>query len=184
MDSVLGTDQPVLGVHWAMVSPGGGGNVLRPGSLVVVSKPRDALGGSLSIQKPLGLCLDDGRGPRQLSDADYLVLQIECRADRDDWRFPELDELIREAGGAAIKGYTEMFRDCRTEAVTRAWNSPDLTPGDRIRVATLVAEQIDATSKLGAVPGPGQSLGAIAAERLPAPDAPELRNLTLRDLLG
>ena len=47
-----------------------------------------------------------------------------------------------------------------------------------------IAEQIDATSKLGAVPGPDQTLEAIAAERLPAPDAPELRNLTLRDLLG
>lgn len=184
VDNVLGTDQPVLGVHWAMVAPGGGGNVLRPGSLVVVSRPRDLLGGSLSIQPRLGLCLDEGRGPRQLSGVDYLVLRIECRSDRDDWRFPELDELIREAGRAAIKGYPDVFRDCRTEAVTRAWNSPDLTPGDRIRVATLVAEQIDAIGKLGAVPGPGQSLGVIAHERLPAADAPELRNLTLRDLLG
>ncbi len=184
VDTVLGTDQPVLGVHWAMVAPGGGGNALRPGSLVVINKPRDALSGSLSIEKNLGLCLDDGRGPRQLSGLDYLVLRIDCRPDRDDWRFPELDELIREAGRAAIKGYAEMFRDCRTEAITRAWNSPDLTPDDRIRVATLVAEQIDASSKLGAVPGPDQSLEAVAAERLPAPDAPELRNLTLRDLLG
>ena len=65
-----------------------------------------------------------------------------------------------------------MFRDCRTEAVTRAWNSPDLTPGDRIRVATLVAEQIDATSKLGAVPGPDQSLGVIAPSGCPLPTRP------------
>jgi hypothetical protein len=184
VDTVLGTDQPVLGVHWAMVAPGGGGNLLRPGSLVVIRKPRDELGGSLSIQKNLGLCLDDGHERRQLSGLDYLVVRIECRPDRDDWRFPELDGLIREAGQAAIKGYTEMFRDCRTEAITRAWNSPDLTPNDRIRVATLVAEQIDAASRLGAVPGPGQSLEVIAAERLPAPDAPELRDLKLRDLLG
>jgi len=184
VDAVLGTEQPVLSVHWTMVAPGGSGNVLRPGSLVVISKPRDALGGSLSIGDNLGLCVDDGRGPRQLTGVDYLVVRIECRAERDDWRFPELDKLIQEAGRAAINGYAEMFEDCRAEAITRAWNSPDLTPNDRVRVAKLVAEQIDATRKLGVVPGPDLSIEAAAAERLPAPDAPELRGLTLRDLLG
>jgi hypothetical protein len=184
VDDVLGTDQPVLGVHWAMVAPGGGGNTLRPGSLAVVSKPRDALGGSLSVQPNLGLCVNDGHGPRQLTGADYLLLRIECRRERDDWRFPELDELIRAAGRAAIKGYEEVFRDCRTEAITRAWNSTDLTPADRTRVAVLVASEIDATRKLGAVPGPDQSLAAAAADRLPAPDAPELQGLALSDLLG
>lgn len=184
VDAVLGTDQPVLGVHWAMVAPGGGGNTLRPGSLAVISKPRNELGGTLSVQPNLGLCVDDGRGPRQLAGADYLLLRVECRRERDNWRFPELDELIRAAGRAAIKGYDEVFSDCRTEAITRAWNSPDLTPTDRTRVAVLVANEIDATRKLGAVPGPDQSLAAAAADRLPAPDAPELRDLTLSDLLG
>jgi hypothetical protein len=183
VDEVLGTDQPVLGVHWAMVSPGGGGNTLRPGWLAVVNKPRDELGGALSVQPNLGLCVDDGRGPRQLAGADYLLLRIECRRERDDWRFPELDELIRAAGRAAIKGYEEEFRDYRTEAITRGWNSPDLTPADRARVAVLVANEIDATRMLGAEPGPQQSLAGAAADRLPAPDAPELRDLTLSDLL-
>ena len=182
VDAVLGNDQPVLGVHWAMVAPGGGGNVLRPGSLAVIASPRDALAGRLSIESN-GLCLDDGHGLRQLNGTDYLVVRIECRADRDDWRFPELDELIRAAGRANIDGYAEEFRDRRTEAITRAWNSPDLTPQDRIRVAKLVADEIDATSALHAVPGPDRSLGVIAQERLPAPDAPELTNLALKDLL-
>ena len=182
VDAVLGSDQPVLGVHWAMVAPGGGGNVLRPGSLAVVASPRDALAGRLSVESN-GLCLDDGHGPRQLTGTDYLVVRIECRADRDDWRFPELDELIRAAGRANIDGYAEEFRDRRTEAITRAWNSSDLTPQDRIRVAKLVADEIDATSALHAVPGPDRSLEVIAQERLPAPDAPELTNLTLKGLL-
>ena len=63
VDSVLGTDQPVLGVHWAMVAPGGGGNVLRPGSLVVITKPRDALGGSLSIETPRACAWMTATGP-------------------------------------------------------------------------------------------------------------------------
>jgi hypothetical protein len=182
LDTVLGTDQPMLAVHFAMVAPGGGENVLRPGSLAVIARPRAELPGSLSIQPNLGLCLDDGRGPKQLTGVDYLVLRIECRTERDDWRFPELDALIRAAGEAAIKGYTEMFRDRRTEAITRAWNSPDLTPIDRYRVATLVAEQIDATRKLGVAPG--QPLAAIARTQLPLADAPELRGLKLQDLIG
>jgi hypothetical protein len=184
VDDVLGTDQPVLGVHWSMIAPGGGGNTLRPGWLVVVSKPRNALGGALSVQPNLGLCVDDGHGPSQLVGTDYLLLRIECRRERDNWRFPELDELIRAAGRAAIKGYDEAFRDSRTEAITRAWNSPDLTPADRTRVAVLVANEIDATRKLGVEPTPDQSLATAAADRLPAPDAPELRDLTLSDLLG
>lgn len=181
VDAVLGKDQPVLAVHWAMVAAGGGGNVLRPGSLAIIAKPRDALPGTLSVQPNLGLCLDDGSGPRQLTGVDYLVLRVECRAERDDWRFPELDALIRGAGEAAINGYAEMFRDRRTEAITRAWNSPDLTPVDRQRVAALVADEIDATRKLGAVPR--ASFGDIAAARLPAADAPELRALKLQDLI-
>jgi len=182
LDDVLGTDQPALGVHWAMVAPGGGGNVLQPGSLAVIAKPRDALAGRLSIESN-GLCLDDGHGPRQLSGTDYIVVRIECRADRDDWRFPELDELIRAAGQASINGYADEFGDRRTEAITRAWNSPDLTPADRIRVAKLVADEIDEARNLHAVPGPDRSLEVIAHERLPSPDAPELMNLTLSDLL-
>jgi hypothetical protein len=182
VDAVLGTDQPVLGVHWSMVSPGGGGNVLRPGSLAVIGKPRGELGGTLSIQPNLGLCLDDGRGPRQLADVDYLVLRIECRAERDDWKFPELDELIRQAAQAAVNGWDEPFDDARRAAISRAWTTPDLTHADRKRVAKLVAEEIDAVGKLRAAPG--QTFEAIAAERLPARDAPELANLTLRDLLG
>ena len=181
-NAVLGADQPVLAVHRAMLAAGGDGNVLRPGSLAVIAKPRDALGGTLSVQPDLGLCLDDGHGPRQLTGVDYLVLRIECRAERDDWRFPELDSLIRAAGEAAINGYAETFRDRRTEAITRAWNSPDLTPVDRHRVAMLVAGDIDAARKLGAVPR--QSLADAADARLPAADAPEMRALKLTDLIS
>jgi len=134
--------------------------------------------------QPSGLCLDNGSGPRQLAGTDYLVVRIECRTERDDWRFPELDELIRAAGQSYLSGYLEDFKDRRTEAVSRAWSSPDLTPADRIRVAKLVADEIDAVSTLHAVPGPDRSLEDIADERLPAPDAPELAGLTLSDLLA
>jgi len=183
LDKVLAADQPVLGVHWAMVAPGGGGNVLRPGSLAVVNRPRHQLPGALSIHHGR-LCVDAGQGPTQLTSADYLVLRIECRTERPDWRLPELDELIRAAGSAYLNGYIEDFEDRRKGAIVRAWNSPDLIPADRVRVAKLVASEIDAVRELHAVPGPEQSLDAIAPLNLPAPDAPELKDLTLAALLA
>jgi hypothetical protein len=183
LNTVLGAEQPVLGVHYAMVSAGGSGHILQPGVLAVVARPRDKMPGRLSMA-PGGLCLDNGSGPRQLSGVDYLVIRVECRAERDDWRFPELDQLILSAGTAYLKGKTAVFEDLRTEAVTRAWTSPDLIPSDRVRVAKLVTDQINQVRDLKAVPGAEQSLEEIARDRLPAPDAPELANLTLRGLLG
>jgi hypothetical protein len=180
LDTVLAASgaQPILGVHLSMVAPGGVGNVLRAGHLAVIGTPRDSLEGALSIS--------DGRLRRdgaQLSGVDYLVLRVECRTERDDWRFPELDRLVLTAGEAYIHGRHEVFKACRTEAIVAAWNSADLTPNDRKRVAKFVAEEIDAVAELGAVPGPRRALEFAAAERLPGADAIELRDLRLGDLL-
>src|SRR5262249_36606426 len=98
-------------------------------------------------------------------------------------RFPHLDELIRLAGSAYIEGHSDAYRARRTEAISRAWNSTDLTPADRKRVARLVQEEIDAVTQLGAVPGPRRTIAAVRGQRLPAADTPELANLTLDDLL-
>lgn len=180
LDTVLAASgaQPILGVHWSMIAPGAIGNELRAGHLAVVGAPRESLKGSLAMSD--GRLRLDGA---DLSDVDYLVLRIECRADRDDWRFPELDRLIRAAGEAMIQGQPEVFRAHRTQAVVSAWNCTDLTPNDRKRVAKLVAEEIDAVGELGAVPGPQRSLDLIWPERLLPPDAVELRDLRLDDLL-
>ena len=45
-----GGNEPVLGVHWSMVATGGGGNVLRPGHLVVIGTPPDRLEGTPVIE--------------------------------------------------------------------------------------------------------------------------------------
>jgi hypothetical protein len=184
LDAVLAATgaQPVLGVHWAMVAPGGGGNVLGPGHLVVVNAPRQQLAGTLAMVKGR-LHHDTGNGPRPLAGVDYLVVRLECRTERDDWRFPDLDELVRQAGTAYLEGQPETFKARRTEAIARAWASTDLIPIDRKRVAWLVAGEIDGVKELGAVPGPARTLEMIAPQRLPTADAPELAELRLDDLL-
>jgi hypothetical protein len=162
IDAILESagNQPVLGLHWTFVAPGGGGQALRQGHLALVGKPEDQTG------------------------ADYLVVRVECRNERDDWRLPELDALIREAGDAFWRGQTKMFKDRRTNAIARAWNSLDLVPNDRKRVALLVQEELDGLGRPGVVPAPGKRVDQIAAKRLLAANDPQLHELSLSGLLG
>ena len=185
LDAVLaaGGDEPVLGVHWSMVTAGAGGNAVRPGHLAVIGTPADRLDGTPVIEGGR-LQLRTSSGVRPLTGVDYLLLWVECRSERDDWRFPELDALIRAAGDDLIRGYEESFAERRTEAIARAWNSPDLTPPDRRRVALLVKEELDGLGGLGAVPGADSTLESLAPRRLPAPDDDRLTDLTLARLLA
>ncbi|MFF0574662.1 hypothetical protein [Streptosporangium saharense] len=185
IDRILGDlgEQPVLGVHWTMVAPvpgtpGSGVRTVRAGHLVVINSPEPP--GALSIED--GRLRVDGRPP---TGADFLVLRIECRAERDDWRFPELAQLIDRAGEEYLRrGETQTFKDLRSDAVVRAWCSPDLTPLDRKRVAVLVAGEINEVRRLGAVPSEEETLEEAVALRLPSRDAPELDGLRLADLLA
>ncbi|RKT54382.1 hypothetical protein [Saccharothrix australiensis] len=178
VDAVLAAhgDDPVLGVHWAMTSPGGGGNVLRPGHLAVVSGSPDALPGPLTIV--------DGRlhGPRGLlTGYDFLVLRVECREERDDWSFPELERLRREAVTAYLHGLPETHRDLRNRAVVAVFNSPDLTETDAHRVAKYVRQSIDRVTELGVTPAETDGLDPIPAHKLP--DRHEVEGQTLTSLL-
>jgi hypothetical protein len=186
LDQVLDAtgNQPVLGLHWTMISPGGGGNVLRPGHLVLIGAPAPKLTGTPVISAGR-LHLQPARGDAALpTGIDYLVLRVECRPDRDDWRLPEIDTLIREAGEAFIRGQHDTFASRRTEAIARAWNCRDLTPADQKRVALLVSEELDDLKQLGAVPGPDRALESIAPQRLPAADDTRVADLTLDRLLA
>jgi hypothetical protein len=185
LDAVLSAtgDQPVLAVHWAMTSPGGGPNPLRTGHLVVIASSAEELGGRPSMVQGR-LHVDRGGGPTLVTGVDYLVLRVECRQERDDWRFPELDDLIRRAGTAYLEGHQDEYKARRTEAVVKAWNSTDLTPTDRKRVAKLVAEEIDSLATLGAVPRSARPLHVVAPTRLLATDSPDVSALRLQDLLA
>ncbi|MGD9530781.1 hypothetical protein [Pseudonocardia sp.] len=185
LDSVLSSAgaQPVLALHAALVSPGGGGTAVRPGYLAVLASPESELAGTPVIHHGR-LHLRNGRERVPPTGVDYLVVRVECRTERDDWRFPELDDLIRAAGVALIHGHRDTFRALRTDAIARAWNSADLTPADRKRVALLVRDELDGLGELGIVPGPQRSLDTLAAERLVTADDPRLDGLTLPQLIA
>lgn len=186
LDQVLDAtgNQPVLGLHWTMISPGGGGKMLRPGHLVLMGAPEQKLTGTPVIFDGR-LYLQPAQGRATLpTGIDYLMLRIECRQDRDDWRLPEIDTLIRAAGEAFIRGQQDTFASCRTEAIARAWNCHDLTPMDQKRVALLVKEELDRLRQLSIVPGPDRTLQSIAAQWLPAADDERVADLALERLLA
>jgi hypothetical protein len=186
LDAILAEtgNKPLLALHWTMVSPAGATNMVRQGHLAVIGQAEDTLGGRLSIRDGR-LHLDRGAGPALLTGVDYLVVRVECRKERDDWRLPELDQVIRDAGDAFIRGQTDTFEDRRKDAIARAWNSSDLSPIDRKRVALLVRDELDSLGELGAVPaGLDQALEHIAPARLLGQDDPQLDALKLTPLLA
>lgn len=184
LDAVLSStgSQPVLALHTALISAGGGGTALRSGHLVLLDAPEQQLLGTPTIHDGR-LHLRDDRGHSLPTDLDYLVVRIECRSERDDWRLPELDDLIRAAGTAFLQGHQDSYAALRTDAITRAWNSRDLTPLDRKRVALLVRDELDELGELGIVPDEDATLETSAAQRLADPDDPRLDELTLPQLI-
>jgi hypothetical protein len=186
LDAVLdaSNDQPVLGVHWSMVSPGGGLPVLRSGHLVVVNAPREKLGGALCVVDGL-LHVNDGSGLRRLTGVDYLVTQVECRTERDDWSsFQQLFTLINEARTAYLRNHGSVYVEKATEATIYVWASPDLVDADRARIALEVETQINAVKAKGVVPPVEESFVERASTGLLHRDAPELAGLRLTDLLA
>jgi hypothetical protein len=144
--------------------------VLRPGRLVVVDTPPDQLGGALTLDTDARVRLDGG----PLTGVNYLVLRVECREERDDWRFPELDSLIRAACVAKIEGDKVAFRRRSREALVRAASYDAFVDADRPRVAALVRKLLDDADRLGVVPVADLTLDAAARVWLLPRDAPEL----------
>lgn len=185
LDTVLaanGTD-PELALHATMTAPGANTNALRSGHFAMLAAPEAELPGTPEIHEGrLYLCTEKSR--TLPSGVDYLVVRVECRTERDDWRFPELDTLIQAAGDAFIRGHRDTYQDLRTDALARAWNSADLTPADRPRIAVLINKEFERLGQLGAVPGPERALHEIAPDALPHRDDPLLQGLTLSQLIG
>ncbi|WP_327091384.1 hypothetical protein OIE66_12280 [Nonomuraea sp. NBC_01738] len=170
LDAVLEAtgDQPVLGLHWSMVAPGGNGQHVLPGHLVILDAPQPP--GALTIE---GGRLRAGGQPVEL---DYLVVRVECRAERDDPLTPELHDLVQRAKEHALLGNLDSMADLRRQAIILAWNSKDLVPADGRRVAEMLAREID-QARLGAAPGAEPPMRPLRR------DDPELKGLRLADLL-
>jgi hypothetical protein len=170
-------EDPVLAAHWGMSSADGVGPAVTPGFLAVVNgAPRDYEG---------RLRMVDGRLHDEsglLENVDFLVMRVECRVERDDWAFPELERLRRKAQVALALGDTMAYEVTRRLATALALESPDLSQIDALRVATKVQESIDAAKSLGLTPDDEAGLDPILPHTLPSRH--EVSRLTPADLLS
>ncbi len=171
--------EPTLCLQGTLAAPGGGlGNELRPGWLAVVN--------ATEAQLPIAeLELTDGRLQRsgsRLTGFDYLVLRVEGRRERDDWRTPDLDEAISQAERAKDLGNEAEYGRQRANALSLIFGSPDLTPPQRRQLAQAVKEELDDTGP-GAVAA-GELTAAAIVGRRGLPSRARVEHLTLAELLA
>lgn len=175
--------RPLLALERSLVSSGGGGAAtLQPGCIAVIrASETDVPPGSCTVVD--GYLYRNVNGQLEhLTGHDYMVVRIEARAERDDWRFPEWDRLIGQAQAAQIGGKVDDAKALRQEVLSRIVLSGDLTPVDRKRVAKLVKDELDAFELGAAAEERLGSVSSLVAQR-GLPDRSAAEALTLDELL-
>lgn len=180
-----------LGYHDSLVSGGGGGgNLLQPGYLAVVLATAEQVdAGRLSVTGDrLRYASRPGDPAGPLVGHDYLLLRVEGRTDRDDWRMlSNIDEAMQQAVVALSQGDEERARAHRAAALAAAWQSPDLALHDRRRVVVAIKEELAAVQSegFGAVGGAVRSLDDVMSSRaMPLAQATALGELTAEEVFG
>jgi hypothetical protein len=127
-----------LAFHKEFVSAGGGGSELKPGYIAIVG--RSDIDESLLSVKASQLMY--GRTPAPLDGCNYILFRIEGRSERDDWRFPNIEEAMQQAIEAGIKGKNEDFEGYKMAARLGVWASQDLAQQDKRRVIGAIEAEI------------------------------------------
>jgi hypothetical protein len=135
-----------LGFHQELVSAGAGGAVLRPGYLaVILAEPGEISPDRLSFRDSRLLYREvPGQEPRNLTGYDYMLLRVEGRKERDDWRLKNIQEPLTTAGQALLEAppNTAKANAYRTVALAAAWQSSDLAQLDRRRVVEAIKAEL------------------------------------------
>jgi hypothetical protein len=170
---------PVLMLQSALATPGANlSNELRPGWLVIVRATENELPERELYMNGGRLC----RNGERLTGFDYIVLRIEGRKERNDWRTPDLDQAISEATYAKAMGRTEDYENMRARALSSIYFSSDLTPPQRKQVAQAVKEELSEATPGATAPGALTIAGIIDRRGLPSRE--EVWDLTLAELLS
>jgi hypothetical protein len=171
-DLVGGTQGQVhLGFHETLISAGGGGAVMRPGYLALVLATQQQLDETrlcvagdrlLHTRRP-------GERPQALREFDYMLVRIEGRSERDDWRLKGIQEPLSQALAALARIPPDVpgAQAYQNAALATALQSPDLAELDRRRVVDAIKAEIsDVQARgLGAVGDEMRDLNAIMAAR-------------------
>ncbi len=175
----LGANVGTLAYDSTLALAGGGAAVtLAPGYLAVLEK----------APAPGALWVRDGRliarseqGWTAIPDS-YLLLRLESRVDRDDWRY--LDEIEEPLLAARKTLDAETRRVHYQRAIVAARTSPDLHEADRIRIASELRNLRDTDVGLGATEGVPQDLASLAAAVTLTPDDALILSPSLSKLLA
>jgi hypothetical protein len=158
----LGGNIGALAYDSTLALAGGGAPVaLAPGYLAVLdaTPPADSLwvrNGRLISWR--------GHGPSMSLPGSYLLLRLESRVERDDWRYlREIEEPLLAAKRAAD---ADTRRTHYQRAIVAARTSPDLHEADQIRIAVTLRDQRDTDAGFGAVDGAPANLADLAESAL------------------
>jgi hypothetical protein len=179
-----------LALHQSFTSTGGvNANPLIPGYLAVVLAPNRVIHKErLSIEDDqLQYTAPGGGKAHPLEGYDYMLLRIEARDERDDWRLKDISDPLQKAIEATLKGATEEAQAFRTTAITSAWQSPDLAAGDRRRVVQAVKAELEAVAQEGlhaAGGAPRSLLDIVQTRAMSAQRANNLPAITLAEALS
>jgi hypothetical protein len=160
-----------LGFHQELISAGAGGAVLRPGYLaVLLAEPGEVTPDRLFVREGrLRYSQGPGQQPRSLQGYDYMLLRVEGRKERDDWRLKDIQDPLSVAGQALLEAPPNTVKAAayRTVALAAAWQSPDLAQLDRRRVVQAIKAELAelADEGAGAVGGEARTLGEIVSAR-------------------
>ena len=168
----LGGNVGTLAYDGTLSAAGGGAPTpLAPGYLAV-----------LDHVPPLGVTytVDDGRlvawehQERCAIPGGFLLLRLESRVERDDWRY--LDDIEEPLRAAHASIDAEARRVHYQRAIVAARTSRDLHEADRVRIAVALQNQRDTDVGYGAVDGGPDTLEAlVASATLTVEDALEYR---------
>jgi hypothetical protein len=140
-----GNGEITLGFHRQYMAGGaGGGNVLKPGYLAIISATPSQVEQSRLSVKESELFYQESAGaePKSLEKFDYMLFRIEGRKERDNWRMPNIEEPLSQAIRATVEGEAEKAKQYKTAALLVVWQSPDLAVQDRRRVAKAIEDEL------------------------------------------
>ncbi len=183
-----GQDDVLLGLHQQYASAGGGGaHVLRPGYWALVrATEREVRPADLRVEGDR-LRLASGNGTKPLEGHDYILLRIEGRTERDDWRFRRFEDLIAKALEANFTDNQDGYTAYRNAVLLEIFSSPDLTKPDAVRVATAVKRELGeaVSAGLGATGDGPPDLGSIVDRHAPTRDeVAALDDVSLKAMLA
>jgi hypothetical protein len=141
-----GNGEITLGFHrqYMAAGGGGGGNVLRPGyTAVILADPNKLRVDGLSVKdSQLYYAEREGDSPKLFDLHDFMLLRIEARDERDNWRLTNIEEPLNQAIQATVEGNAQKAKEYKTAALLVVWQSPDLAVQDRRRVADAIEAEL------------------------------------------